>query len=331
MNYRLSVCIPTYNRAAYIGEAIRSIIKEVGSRDIEIVISDNASIDGTEEIVRSWQKKAPNIKYFRWDTNMGADHNYLKVVEIARGEYCWFLGSDDALKLGALSVVLGELESSHDIYLCNRTECDIYLTPVKDRAWLSHRTEGTEFVLSQRAEQLRYFKASQSLGAIFSYLSSVIFRKDKWNTVIYDEVFTGTAYSHAFMLLSFFHENCRLKYIKEPLVLCRCGNDSFAEAGVIRRFLLDFDGYLLLAEKCFHRDEMVKTEFLAVMTREHKWWYGLVKMRCFVPDTAAWADIEGRLRKFGYHSLGLWLLRTIGLLRGLLVKLVHLKRRLRII
>jgi len=105
MNIKLSICIPTYNRANFLGAAIDSVIKQA-TEEVEIVISDNASTDHTEELVREYQTRFPRIRYHKAKENMGADRNFLKVAELATGEYCWLLGSDDALADGAISTVL---------------------------------------------------------------------------------------------------------------------------------------------------------------------------------------------------------------------------------
>jgi abequosyltransferase len=46
---------------------------------------------------------------------MGADLNYLKVVEIARGKYCWFLGSNDILELNVIKIILKEIDKNPQI------------------------------------------------------------------------------------------------------------------------------------------------------------------------------------------------------------------------
>ena len=64
---KISILIPTYNRAAFLRNALDSIVAQ-NARDIECVISDNASSDDTAEIVKSFQKNHAYIKYFRNDT-----------------------------------------------------------------------------------------------------------------------------------------------------------------------------------------------------------------------------------------------------------------------
>jgi abequosyltransferase len=108
VSVRLSICIPTYNRARFIGEALESIVAQA-TDDVEIVISDNASTDGTGEIVAAFAARFPRIRYACWNANVGFDRNVMRVVELATGGYCWFLGSDDRIEPGAVAAVLGAL------------------------------------------------------------------------------------------------------------------------------------------------------------------------------------------------------------------------------
>lgn len=98
---RLSLCIPTFNRAAFIGETLESIIAQA-TDDVEIVVVDGASTDGTEEVIRIFQKRFPRLRYHRGDRNMGVERDTQKAVELAEGNYCWLMCSDDVLKPGAI-------------------------------------------------------------------------------------------------------------------------------------------------------------------------------------------------------------------------------------
>jgi len=91
--YKLSICIPTYNRADYIGETLSSIISQSGD-DIEIVIVDGASTDNTEGVVNEFQGRFENIHYHREKKNNGVDADLAKSVALAQGEYCWLMLSE---------------------------------------------------------------------------------------------------------------------------------------------------------------------------------------------------------------------------------------------
>lgn len=100
---KISICIPTYNRAEYLINCLESISlnKNVLMIDYEICISDNCSTDNTEEIVQSFEKKIP-INYHRNSSNIGRVKNYLNVVNIANGDFIWLIGDDDLLLPSAI-------------------------------------------------------------------------------------------------------------------------------------------------------------------------------------------------------------------------------------
>jgi glycosyltransferase involved in cell wall biosynthesis len=91
----LSICIPTYNRDTILYNLLNKLIK-CPSKEIEIVVSDNASKDKTKELVGSI--KDPRIKYYRNKKNLGFDANLLKLVDRANGDFLFFTGDDDDIE-----------------------------------------------------------------------------------------------------------------------------------------------------------------------------------------------------------------------------------------
>lgn len=94
-----SVVIPTRNRATLIVRAIDSALLQ-DFNDFEIVIVDNGSTDGTEQVIANYND--PRIRYF-WQKNAGASAGRNRGAELARGRYVAFLDSDDAFLPGKLS------------------------------------------------------------------------------------------------------------------------------------------------------------------------------------------------------------------------------------
>lgn len=85
----LSICIPTYNRKNYLQNTLDSIISQkiFTSGQIEIIVSDNASIDGTEEMVQQFIASSPYIRYYRNETNEGVNVNIYKALNYGTGLY----------------------------------------------------------------------------------------------------------------------------------------------------------------------------------------------------------------------------------------------------
>jgi glycosyltransferase involved in cell wall biosynthesis len=89
---KISVCVPTYNRAPLLGPFLASILSQRDA-DFEVIVSDNCSTDGTREIIAACTD--PRLRYHRNDTNIGPYPNMNRLLELARGEYVCLLHDDD--------------------------------------------------------------------------------------------------------------------------------------------------------------------------------------------------------------------------------------------
>lgn len=90
----VSIGIPTYNRSTDLGRAIRSALAQE-YRNLEVVVCDNASTDGTEALCRELAAHEPRIRYLRQATNEGPGPNFRRALAESRGELFMWLGDDD--------------------------------------------------------------------------------------------------------------------------------------------------------------------------------------------------------------------------------------------
>ena len=276
MSKVISFCIPTYNRKNFLIEALESINNQDGIEDfkdkLEIVISDNASTDGTEEAVKEYAKKSKvDIIYKKQDKNMGIDRNILNVVGMATGEYCWLMGDDDCIINTGVKKVLEEVKSSYDIYLLERYCCykDNMKEAFRKEYFLKGFDESVSFDFAKEGELRFYFSRCSSMMGIFSFLSIIVVKREAWNKVEGYEDYIGTIYIHVYMLLNLVYKfKCRLKYLREHIVLCRMGNDGFFE-NHYQRFMLDINGYEKISEVFEEKDNELRKDFLAVFNREY--------------------------------------------------------------
>ncbi|MFQ3665461.1 MAG: glycosyltransferase family 2 protein [Sphingomonadaceae bacterium] len=120
----VSVVIPTRERAATLGHALRSVTHE-RSLALEIIVCDNASQDQTEAVVRA--NGDPRIRYLRPNRRLSMSANWEFALSHARGEWVTFIGDDDALIPGGLVHAL-QLAQKFAVPLVRCRPCD-YLWP----------------------------------------------------------------------------------------------------------------------------------------------------------------------------------------------------------
>ncbi len=98
---KFSICIPNYNYERYLGRTIQSVLDQTEA-DFEILVSDNASTDGSREIVLAFND--PRIHLHTNACNVGFAANLDRAARMASGERMLMLSSDDLLRPGTLSM-----------------------------------------------------------------------------------------------------------------------------------------------------------------------------------------------------------------------------------
>ena len=105
----ITIGIPTYNQAAKLTTALRSI-QEQPYKEIEILVSDNASNDATEQLVRALAREDPRILYIQQPVNIGRYRNMDYLRKQARGKYYMQISEGDELEPRVLSTYVEFLE-----------------------------------------------------------------------------------------------------------------------------------------------------------------------------------------------------------------------------
>ena len=100
-----SVCIPLYNRARHLPPLLDSVLTQDFS-DFDVVLAEDKSAERPQirEIVEAYQKRYPGrITYVENPKNLGYDANIRRLIELAGGRYCFFMGNDDLMCEGAMT------------------------------------------------------------------------------------------------------------------------------------------------------------------------------------------------------------------------------------
>lgn len=249
---KLTIGIPTYNRANRIVETLDSIQCQIDSElsgKIEILIADNCSLDDTKTIIEQYRKNHAliNVKYVRHKNNIGFDKNVDSLFHHATGDYVWTLADDDTLNSNALKKVVQSLENdSPNVVLVNFIAFD------------SNMERPQDIVPIQNDEVYKdpelFLKSAKSK---YCLLSSLIFKKKSWLRID-TAPGIGSNYIHVYALFAILPGGTS-KIISEPLVNYRQGNSS---KRVNAEFLLNISldvGYLILSMKTMgYKNNVVK-------------------------------------------------------------------------
>lgn len=114
---RVSIGLPVYNGENYLAETLDSLLAQTFT-DFELIISDNASTDRTQEICEAYAARDPRIRYVRNETNVGATRNFNSVFEHARGEYFKWAAHDDLCAPEFLEACVAVLDHNPEVVLC---------------------------------------------------------------------------------------------------------------------------------------------------------------------------------------------------------------------
>ena len=184
----LSICIPTYNRAKFLKSSLLSIYDQIDDyKDFEVIVSDNASTDNTEQVVAEYLHKI-NFRYIKQSKNVGAARNYLTLVSNASSEFCWIVGDDDFILPNRIANI---------IYLIKKSNADFFYAKVD------------HLNINDYWQYLRPFSTSVLAASDFSYQDL-----GKWEDLLqpkYSIIFLGE------VMASIFRRSIWLSYVPEGL------------------------------------------------------------------------------------------------------------------
>lgn len=115
-NALVSIGMPVFNGEAHLREGIDSLLGQ-SYTDIELIISDNASTDATQDICRDYAGRDRRVRYYRNDANIGASDNYNAVFRHARGAYFKWASSNDICGREFIEKCVVVLERQPDVVL----------------------------------------------------------------------------------------------------------------------------------------------------------------------------------------------------------------------
>lgn len=220
MTKKLSISIPTFNRADYLIECLDSVICSANNflDDVEIVIIDNHSEDNTEELVKIYQNKFSIIRFIRNESNIGFDRNIMRCIEAASGEYVWLIGDDDRIQSEAIEKILYVLNQNNDLSMVyvNHSVYDKKMINVIETSSVRNKTD----ILFANAND-----CLKSVGVRLTLISTLVLNRSLCLAVEHKDKYIGFGFIHLYIALSILPAH-KSYLIADPLVMQRSGNTA---------------------------------------------------------------------------------------------------------
>ncbi|WGT40580.1 glycosyltransferase family 2 protein [Lysinibacillus sp. 1 U-2021] len=157
---KLSICIPTYNRAQILKNTLLNVLDCIDD-DIEIVVSDNNSEDNTYSVIKDL--KDPRIKYFKNQENIGAVRNIVRVLERAKGKFSLLISDEDIICISTISTIKKIIDDTPNI--------SAILGGVLDQ-------ENRPYIQYARNKYIEGKETMENIAFSNFYISGVIFNND---------------------------------------------------------------------------------------------------------------------------------------------------------
>ncbi|HJY98734.1 MAG TPA: glycosyltransferase [Patescibacteria group bacterium] len=248
--YILSVCIPTYNRAEFLEKSLK-LLARMMTADVELVIGDDASTDGTKKIVEEFIRlnKKINVKYIRSNKRLSFDRNVIKIVNSASGKFCWLLGDDDLPKKNCISRIKSVISRYpntslvHLNYSCydNLLHRVVAARMVKEIHKDVLFRSGFEFYF--RETKNSYFKY---LGTNTITVCSDVINRKRWLAALKEtRKFIGYNFIHSFLIAKMIMHPNSVYFISDPQVQYTANNARVWPNSIWEDYNRVLLGYLL--------------------------------------------------------------------------------------
>lgn len=193
----LTIAVPTYNGQKTIRDMLEILLPQIDER-VELLVVDNKSTDNTAQIIEEFKEKYSFIEYHCNEKNLGADGNFLKCMQMAKGKFVMLISDDDIIVEGAVDKILLFLEENPDVSLG-------YLESVafKDKYKGLDKCHGYKFLTelnesSVTSDKKLFLKACLRL---FGFTSSYVWSTDRIREIDNPEQYFNTFFLQAYICI----------------------------------------------------------------------------------------------------------------------------------
>lgn len=216
----LTICIATLERAECLRETMASIVPQLDSDEVELLVVDGASRDHTATVVEGFMQGNHRVRYLRLGQKGGVDRDYDAGLRASRGEYCWFFCDDDLFEPQAVARVLLALKTD-----------DPEVLVVDGMTWLAERDEVLVPSRLRIAGDCRFGpdKSVEMFAAVahhLSYIGALVIRRSLWLGRDH-EPYVGSEFAHVGIVFQApLPGSCSV--LAHPLIRIRFMNHSWA-------------------------------------------------------------------------------------------------------
>ena len=217
----LTIIVPTYNRAANLQVLLNALWIECAllNESIVVVVSDNASVDNTQEVVSLMQAKWPQLLTIRHAMNCGPEENFCRAVERVQTRYFWIVGDDDCPRRGVLGALVELLRTESPSLVYMQSKWMAQITDVEQR----------EEIKRFRIEYLDAKHFARKVHVWITYISghvvdrSILIRQLEVHPI---RRFSNTNLVQLGWILSVLQSGGRFAFIADKCVLATIGNSG---------------------------------------------------------------------------------------------------------
>lgn len=274
---KVSFNIPTYNRSIYLDKNLRIIIDQINRlnchNDVEINISDNSSTDNTSIVVKKLIKANPQIQinYSCNEGNIGPDRNFLRAMNMAKGEYSLLWGDDDFLKDGGLRRIFDLIQygDANDVQILfsSTTVVDEKGNFLREKNFLRNDIKELLVDFSNVNEARSFFFLVKDTGGLLSFISDVIYKTSILKEIEYRDSFTGTHYAFLCFWWGWLAKGKKLFYSNQPFLNETVQYQPAYGYGV-KRAMVDYYGFKLIADELLQETQF-RNDFLQGFDNTH--------------------------------------------------------------
>lgn len=236
--HRLTIIIPTFNRCASLELLLYHLKDElqIYKNDILVYISDNASTDNTNTIIKKIAGDWPELTSHRHQNNVGADRNFIHCVNQVQTKWFWIIGDDDLPKRGVIAKLLNQLDNRQPALLYMRSE-SMNLVQSADQGEPIDKFQVTEL------DALSFLKF---VNTWMTFISSMVVNREKLIGALQGQQlsrFDGTSLVQLGWILPLLNTNGPFLIVLNRGILVKAGNTGGYQ--VLKTFGVNFPSIIM--------------------------------------------------------------------------------------